>query len=165
MRYFFIFFLLGYGLSAQEFHWEGQIDLGGFIGSEDLRPFWVHKNSSSRWGEESNFSAAAGLKGTYFFSEDQFFEGQLQFFGRDQVENEVQRNNLYLAYQRKWIKATLGAKQANSELLGLSSSNKNFLMSGNARPLGGILLETSHPIKVVDGLSFRAGIGHYKFPF
>jgi hypothetical protein len=56
----------------------------------------------------------------------------------------------------------VGSKKQEEVLDGLSATNQNFLWSGNARPLPGILLEANNPLKISNTFALDWGIGHYE---
>jgi hypothetical protein len=80
---------------------------------------------------------------------------------RNGFVNEFQRIDLFAGYRNNWIEATLGSKRPELLLNGLSATNHNFLRSGNARPLPGLILEAPYWVRIADGLSFDWGIAHY----
>ena len=89
-------------------------------------------------------------------------------FGRKELTNiysvEVVRIEEFLTFQfeNSWLLATVGSKKQKEMLDGLSATNQNFLCSGNARPLPGILLEANNPLKISNTFGLDWGIGHYE---
>ncbi|MEL6812162.1 MAG: capsule assembly Wzi family protein [Bacteroidota bacterium] len=146
---------------GQSIAWEGKVVATGIFSSEEVSPFWIYTNSDTQYGAATHFSGLGEVKATYKLSENAALQGGTTLFFRDEVEDEFQRRDLYLQFTNTWLKATLGARKAETALDGLSVTNKNFLFSGNSRPLGGIVLEASDPLKISNALSVDWGIGHY----
>jgi len=132
----------------------------GIISNKENVPFWMHTNTNDAIAERTNLSVSEDLKLRYSFG-NSFLEAGAAYFIRDGVQNSFQRRDLYLSYQNTWLKATLGAKASDIEFDGLSSTNKNFLLSTNARPLPGIVIEAAKPIKISSTFGIDWGIGQY----
>ena len=146
---------------AQNINSEFNVDVMGLIPSGDSNPFWFTHNTHYRFGESSNFSGLAAGTARYSLSENASLNGGISVYYRDEVPNEFQRETLYFNYTNRWLRATLGSQKNHDPSLGLSSSAQNFLMSGNARPLPGLLLEANQPIRLGNFFSIDWGIGHY----
>jgi hypothetical protein len=158
----FIIFLLSSLISwAQEFDWEGKLSVSGLASNEETLPFWMYANSNYSRGTETNFLGVGELKSTYEFS-NFFIEAGIAFYYRDEVVDEFQRRDLYLRFQNNWLKATLGAKRQELMVNGLSVTNTNFLWSGNARPIPGLLFEANSPIRIGKNFAIDWGIAHYE---
>jgi len=56
----------------------------------------------------------------------------------------------------------VGVKNPEVKLDDLSSSNQNFLYSGNSRALPGIILEANKPFPIFKALTVDWGIAHYE---
>lgn len=163
MRFFkcaVLSFFFSISSHSQEFDISGQVGGVAILSNADENPFWFHTNTNYAIGELSNISATANLKGSLVFSKFELHAGA-EGFARDGVSEPVQRGDLYLQFENKWLLATVGAKKQREVLDGLSATNQNFLWSGNARPLPGILLEANNPFKISKTFSFDWGIGHY----
>jgi len=152
--------LITISLSAQEFTVDGEITATSVLSNDDQIPFWMYSNVNGSLGSESNFSGTGAAKATYQFS-DSFIEVGAAFFYRDNLTDEFQRKDLYAKYQNNWLAVTAGAKSQQEKLNGLSSSNKNFLLSTNARPLPGMIIEANNPLKISNSLGIDWGIAHY----
>ena len=133
---FFIFLVA----DAQSIDWEGKLSATGLFSSEETNPFWIYANSDGQFGAASQFSGLGEVSGRYALSDNASIEAGVALFYRDEVTDEFQRRDLYLQFKNKWLKATAGAKRSETQAQGLSATNKNFLLSRNARPLGGLLL-------------------------
>ena len=156
-----ILFLSPFLLFSQEFDISGNIETKAILSNEDQNPFWFHTNSNYAVGELTNLSATAELNASLTFSSFKINAGAA-VFGRDGVDDAVQRRDLYLQFENSWLFATVGAKKQKEVLDGLSATNQNFLWSGNARPLPGVLLEANNPIKISKTFGVDWGIAHYE---
>ncbi|NND62294.1 MAG: hypothetical protein HKN48_03775 [Flavobacteriaceae bacterium] len=149
-------------LFGQQIEWQGSLSAAAQFAGEDQVPFWMQTNNHFRFGPETNFSGLANFNAKHSLSETSNLEFGATFYYRDGVEDEFQRRDLYLQFENRWLRARVGAKANEEVAQGLSVSNKNFLMSGNARPLAGVLLEANDPLKITETFSFDWGIGHYE---
>lgn len=154
-------FLFPMFLFSQEFGIEGEVGTKIIVTNKDDNPFWFHTNTNYAVGELTNLSATAELKASLIYSKFKMNAGAA-VYGRDGVENNVQRRDLYLQFENSWLLATVGAKKQKEVLEGLSATNQNFLWSGNARPLPGFLLEANNPFKISKTFGLDWGIGHYE---
>ena len=157
---FLIFFLFPLMLFSQEFEIGGSVETKAILSSENENPFWFHTNTNYALGELTNLSATAELKASLTYSKFKLNAGAA-VYGRDGVENNVQRRDLYLQFENSWLLATVGSKKQKEMLDGLSATNQNFLCSGNARPLPGILIEANDPFRISNTFGIDWGIGHY----
>lgn len=157
---FFLLFLSVYVGFGQEFRLEGEAEVFGLASSEETLPFWMFANSSTAVAPETHFSGTLHLKGMYTFGTATIEAGASVFY-RDGVEEEAQRKELYVSFQNSWLQATLGAKERPIAVHGLSTTNKNMLWSHNARPLPGLMLEASQPIRISETFAIDWGIAHY----
>ncbi len=162
MKFLEILFLLAPAMIfSQEFDISGTIESTAVLSSENENPFWFHTNTNYSVAELTNLSVTGGLEAKYAFTNFALNAG-VSIFGRDGVEDAVQRKELYLQFENSWLLATLGAKSRPIVANGLSATNKNFLWSGNPRPLPGILLEANEPIKISKTFGIDWGIAHYE---
>jgi hypothetical protein len=164
MRFFkcaVLSFFFSISSHSQEFDISGQVGGVAILSNADENPFWFHTNTNYAIGELSNISATANLKGSLVFSKFKLHAGA-EGFARDGVSEPVQRGDLYLQFENKWLLATVGAKKQREVLDGLSATNQNFLWSGNARPLPGILLEANNPIKISKTFALDWAVAHYE---
>lgn len=157
---FFLLFLPSL-LFSQEFVIKGSVEAKAILSNEDENPFWFHTNTNYAVGEQTNLSGTGEVTATLTYSSF-MIRGGAAVFGRDGVEDAVQRRDLYLQFENSWLLATLGAKKQKELLDGLSATNQNFLWSGNARPLPGILLEANNPFKISKTFGIDWGIAHYE---
>ncbi len=157
-----LYFILAVSCTyAQSMTWEGELSIAGQSYSETAVPFWMQANTATRFGSETQFSGMGMAKGSFDLTDNSKVEFGASLFVRDGVEDEVQRGDLYAQFENSWLRAIAGAKSEEVVTQGLSLTNKNFLLSGNARPLGGVHLEASNPLKVSETFSFDWAIGHY----
>jgi hypothetical protein len=145
---------------SQNFDFKGSVTLHGIVSNEKTIPFWFFTNTSTALNANTNFSGIGEITSTYLLDNSSFEAGAM-FFYRDGLNDEFQRGDLYLSFKNNWIKATLGSKQREQVLEGLSISNQNFLWSWNARPMPGLILEANDPIKLTETFSIDWGIAHY----
>lgn len=146
---------------SQPFEISGELTTSVVFSGEEAIPFWMHANTNYDRGSETSFTGLAAVKAVYSF-DNSFFEGGVTAYYRDAVQDEFQRKHLYIRYQNSWLKVTAGAKQQDLEANGLSVTNKNFLWSTNARPLPGLIIEASDPLKLNNTFAIDWGIGHYR---
>ncbi len=164
MRYVFIFFSLVFytGVGQSKFILNGGVEAAGFVSSNDSLPLWFYTNTSAKIGQQSNIAGLAEGDATYQLTENSEFSAGVGFYYRDNVENEFQRKELYLQFKNSWLAITAGAKELPEETQGLSATNKNFLWSNNVRPLPGLRLASSKPLRLSNTFSVDAAIAHYE---
>ncbi len=145
------------------FSYFGEFSLTAIGASENNNPFWTHTNTNSAIGQFSNFSTTASLGGKYSYKENVSIEAGIAYFYRNGIEvDDFQRRDLYARFTNTWLKVTLGSKKQDEVAEGLSASNKNFLWSGDARPLAGLIIEANNPLKLNNTFGIDWGIAHYK---
>ncbi|MGJ8665829.1 MAG: capsule assembly Wzi family protein [Patiriisocius sp.] len=145
-----------------EFSYFNEFSVIGIGSSENYAPYWFHTNTNSAIGQFSNISTTASVGGSYKYKENVSLEIGAAFFYRDNiVVEDFQRRDLYAQIKINWLKVTLGAKSQDVEVDGLSATNKNFLWSGDARPLPGLIIEANKPLKINNWLGIDWGIAHY----
>ena len=157
----YLIFLFPTLVFSQEFDISGSIDTKAIVSNENENPFWFHTNTNYEIGDLTNLAATGTLKTSLEFSSFKLNAGAT-IYGRDGVEDAVQRRDLFVQFENSWLYATIGAKKQKEVLDGLSAINQNFLWSGNARPLPGILLEANNPIKISNTFGIDWGIAHYE---
>lgn len=153
--------LMPLSLFSQEFVIGGTIGANAIVSNDNENPFWFHTNSNFSVGELTNLSVTGEIQASLNYSSFQINAGAA-VFGRDGVQDAVQRRDLYLQFENPWLLATVGAKKQREVLDGLSATNQNFLWSGNARPLPGILLEANRPIKISKTFGVDWALAHYE---
>lgn len=146
---------------AQEVIIEGEVEAIGFLSSEEINPFWFSVNSNTAVGAETTFSSFGSSTATMNFENESEISAGTSLFFRNGFEDDFQRRDLFIQYKNNWLKATIGSKQQDEKLNGLSLSNQNFIFSRNARPLPGLLFEANEPIKINKTFAIDWGIGHY----
>lgn len=148
-------------LGAQQIEWDLELSLTGLVSTEDELPFWMVANQDRQFGGMTNFAGLVDGQGRYYLEDYAFFEAGTAWYYRDQVATEFQRRDLYLSFQNRWLKIIAGSKKQDVQAQGLSASNKDFLRSGNARPLSGLLIEANNPLRISNTFGIDWGIGHY----
>jgi len=147
--------------NAQNVEIEAEIIASGYFSNEGGLPFWFQTNTSASVGAETNFSGTGRVKATYSFSNSNIEAGTAWFYRDGVLTNEFQRRDLYARFSNNWLKVTAGSKEGVVKLNGLSATNMNFLLSNNARPLPGLIVEANNPLKIVKGFAIDWGIAHY----
>ena len=155
-----IVFIFSTTLISQNLDFGGEITFLSVGSNKEEIPFWMYTNTNTALGQTTNFSGIGDLKTKYSF-ESSFIEAGVAVFYRDGMIDDFQRRDLYLRYQNSWLSTTIGAKQQEIEVEGLSATNKNILWSSNARPLPGLIIEANNPIKISETFSIDWGIAHY----
>ena len=112
---FLIFFFFPLMLFSQEFEIGGSVETKAILSSENENPFWFHTNTNYVLGELTNLSATAELKASLTYSKFKLNAGAA-VYGRDGVENNVQRRDLYLQFENSWLLATVGPKKQKEML-------------------------------------------------
>jgi len=146
---------------SQELDWHASISAEGLFSSEDNNPFWFSANSFRQRGSESDFSGLITGDLSYELSEKSRLEAGVAAFYRNGVEDEFQRRDLFVAFENNWLRAVVGAQYRPIRYRGISLTNRDFLNSGNARPLGGFLLEAPKMLRLSKNFGMDWGLGHY----
>ena len=149
-------------LIAQEVEWKGSLTATGLFSSEIEHPFWMYANSNTQYGRESNFSGVGSISASYNITEKSMLEVGAALMYRDGVTDEFQRRDVYAQFQNTWMKATLGSKAQEFEDENVSAIQGNYLLTGNARPLGGLLIEANDPLLLSNTFSLDWGVAHYQ---
>ncbi|MEZ4779865.1 MAG: capsule assembly Wzi family protein [Flavobacteriaceae bacterium] len=162
MKRFFVIVLCFFYVPffAQEISWKARSETLAVV-ADNLNPFWFYTNSETSFGGHSNFSLLGEVEGEYPISEKAKISGKLGVFYRDNVYNEFQRKESFVRFSNSWLKISAGAFSTVKEDEKLSVSNKNFLFSGNSRPMPGFLIEAEEPFKISKVFSIDWGIGHF----
>ncbi len=147
---------------------QDSLDISGHFTSKGLikknrQTFWTYTNSEGFLSEESDYGISAFAKANYNITSQHTLEFGVGGYLSNGFQNELRRSQLYLEYRNNWFKVNLGAKSDVSSNINLSTINQNILVTGNARPLPGILLSTSNPIHIFEQISIEGEIGHYEF--
>lgn len=160
--FYLLFFLLGLQtiLAQDSIEITGFVEGRAFAFSEDL-PFWMYTNTNGFLNRESNGGVSAFAKADYDISTNHSLSLGLGGFLRDGLTENAQRSDLYLKYENTWFTITGGAKSVAEARQGLSTINDNILVTGNARALPGVLLETTNPITIGAHLTLEGQLGHY----
>jgi len=158
----FLILLNNSEIFAQEFNYNIELEVAGIYSTNNASPFWFYSNQNGLLDEESNFLGVASAEATFTKNRFLNFEAGISYYYSDGIENELKRNQIYLKYYNKYIQAIVGAKNPEIKLNGLSTSNQNFLFSGNSRSLPGLLVEANNPFPIFKTLTVDWGIGHYE---
>lgn len=159
---FFIAIVSNLCCYSQKFDFEGEAIFTGVYASQDSIPFWFHANSNARLVDRTNASIGLGGVAKYQISENATLEAGSFIYYRDGVVTDnFQRQDFYARFKNNWLQVTAGAKSPEVLADGLSTTNKNFLWSSDARPLTGVRIEANKPLKITNNLSVDWGIAHY----
>ena len=134
----------------------------GFGATADNLPFWFYSNTHGRIDAETNVAGLLQGRVSYNLSSKSYFELGAGIVASNGNKNSVRRDELYLSFVNSWLKATVGSKTPFEKHQGLSVVADNFLMSGNARALPGLIVEASNPLKLSKTFEIDWGIAHYE---
>ncbi|UAB80424.1 hypothetical protein INR76_09880 [Marixanthomonas sp. SCSIO 43207] len=150
------------GLSQVEF--ETTLSTSGYYSTEDELPFWMITNKNGALSSQTDGIFQGGTKVLYDYSENNKakLSAGVSFFLRNGVEDRLQRDEVYIQFENTWLRAIVGAKNSEDRFQGLSVVDNNFLISGNARAIPGVLVETTKPISIFENFGIEGGIGHYE---
>ena len=155
-------FVFSTGVISQNLQWTASAEALGIFSTQENVPFWFQTNTFNSVGKTTSFSSSTNVAAVYSFNENALLTIGSSLMVRNGVEQEVQFRDLFLTYKNSWLQATLGAKAFHSSYTDLSASDKNFLYSGNARPLPGLLVEASKPLKISSTFFVDWGIAQYQ---
>jgi hypothetical protein len=133
----------------------------GFGATGDNLPFWMYRNTNGRIDPETDVAGLLRGSISYYFSERSYFEFGAGAIASNGNDNSLRRDELYLSYVNPWLKVTLGSKNPYEEYQGLSVVAKDFVLSGNARALPGLIVEAPEPLMLSKTFGIDWGIGHY----
>ena len=147
--------------SQGQFALSGAGSATGIVSSESEVPFWFYTNTSMRIGEFTNAAVYGNVNSEFSWGNNNIFGTGVSLMLRDGVEEEFQRENLFIEYKNNWLKASLGAKEREIYYNGLSATNGNMIWSVNARPMAGLILEANQPLRISNSFFLDWGIAHY----
>ena len=135
------------------------------LSSEDQLPFWMTVNKIGRIPDNNSGQLNIGV-----FSEfsdnydilDVAYGGSLNGFVAE--SSEIFIGELYISLRSDKLQLDLGIKHPEQHFNGLSSSNGNIIMSGNARSFPGINLKLSEYIDLPflgNRIGFKGSFGEY----
>lgn len=153
-------FITSTGL-GQELDWNLSLSAEYLLSSQDNNPFWFYTNTFRQRATQSDFSTMVSGNLSYRLGERSSLYAGASAFYRNEVADEFQRKDLFLVYQNSWLRAVAGAQHRPVLYRGISLTNRDFLNSGNARPLGGFLAEAPVLLRLSDNFALDWGIGHY----
>ena len=150
------------GLSQVEF--ETTLSTSGYYSTEDELPFWMITNKNGALSSKTDGIFQGGTKVLYDYSENNKakLSAGVSFFLRNGLEDRLQRDEVYIQFENTWLRAIVGAQNPEDRFQGLSVVDNNFLISGNARAIPGVLVETTKPISIFENFGIEGGIGHYE---
>ncbi|MFT4668879.1 MAG: hypothetical protein ACI840_002443 [Ulvibacter sp.] len=134
----------------------------GFGATGDNLPFWMYRNTNGRIDAETNVAGLLRGSISYYLSDRSYFELGAGAIASNGNKNSLRRDELYISYVNPWLKVTLGSKTPFQEYQGLSVVAKDFLLSGNARALPGLIVEAPEPFMLSNTFGIDWGIAHYE---
>lgn len=157
-----LFLIMSYMLTyaQQNIHLSGNIESRMLI-KENRLPFWTYTNTNSFLSSSSNYGINAFAKASYEISGKHTIETGLGAFVSDGTDANLRRSQVYIDYKNSWFRLLAGSKIQEDSYSGLSTINNNILMTGNARPLTGVLIENTSPIHIFKNFLMSGAIAHY----
>ncbi|WP_435579867.1 capsule assembly Wzi family protein [Gilvibacter sp.] len=146
---------------AQEYNYQATGGVRVFKSSQQNLPFWMQANTNGAVGAGTNFLVDGGLSGQLMLNNGWQLSGKASLFYRDEVPDELQRDELYAQLDTPWLSVVIGSRRNEDRFDGLGLVQDNFLLSGNARALPGLLVEAPSPQRIFKGVALDWGIGHY----
>ena len=125
-------------------------------------PFWMYRNTNGRIDPETNIAGLFQGSISYYLSEKSYFEFGAGAIASNGNRNALRRDELYLSFVNSWLKVTLGSKNPYKRYQGLSVVDKDFIISGNARSLPGLIIEAPEPLKLSNTFCLDWAIAHYE---
>ena len=156
-----VLMLLGGRAIGQQWDWKATVSAELLVSSEDNNPFWFYTNTFRQRGALTDFGGLIGGEVSYKLSDRSRLHAGVTAFYRNEVEDEFQRRDLFLAFENSWLRAVAGAHHRPVRYRGVSLTNRDFLNAGNARPLTGFLVEAPHLLRLSDNFAMDWGLGHY----
>ncbi|NND88387.1 MAG: hypothetical protein HKM28_03970 [Flavobacteriaceae bacterium] len=147
-------------IQAQNIEINATTEIAGLFSNDDENPFWTYRNTNRTFGAGTSLAVIGDVEMNYAIGNANLSGGVAGYY-RNGVSDEFQRRDLYVGFENSWLRITAGAKKQEEVLNGLTTSNKNFLWSGNARPLPGLLIEANEPVRISNTFSIDWGLGHY----
>jgi len=149
-------------VSAQKIDINSAVSVAGFYSGEDTLPFWIFSNQNGAFSSKTELFASLQSNLIYSLNETSQLEVKASIFVRDGVEDEFQRDELFVKYTNKWLGLTLGSEHSEVRFNGLSTVNDNFLLSGNSRAFPGLIAEANKPFKLSNKFEIDWAIAHYE---
>ena len=112
------------------------------LSSEDILPFWMSANKLGRLPESNSGQLNIGIYSEFtdnYEYLDVAYGGSLNGFIAETSEFFI--DELYVSFRSDKLQLDVGIKHPEQHFNGLSSSNGNIVMSGNARSFPGINLK------------------------
>ena len=145
-----------------QYEYSAGISLKGYLNSDE-NPFWFYSN---QLGMVSPETEAVGLLDAYYrryLGETMELEAGgsifMDYFGDG--DNTVKGNEYFAALAWKNFRMDLGARARPEQMLGLSSVNGDILWSNNARPMPGVGIQTTEPVRLFQWLGVEGALAHY----
>ncbi len=165
MRYCFLLVFALFNICesrAQEYSIGGYFEASGWLSTRDSLPFWGFSNTNNDLSSQSNFNGILEVNQSLKLKSQARFNAVASYFLRDNAVENLQRKELYVEFENRWLSITVGSKEVQDEFGGLGIVKDNFLLSGNARALPGVLITSKSPTKVSEKIAFDWSIAHYE---
>ncbi|WP_235375103.1 capsule assembly Wzi family protein [Sanguibacteroides justesenii] len=155
-------FLLPGVMCAQKRSMEYKTSLTGFISSENELPFWMISNRHGLIPNGKGGLLEAGIFSDFNHKHKiQFAYGFSGAAYLSQAENNLLIDQLYVSAKWKKFRLDLGMIHPEEEYNGTSSTNGNFVRSGNSRTMPGYNLSSDY-ISVGDFFAFKFNWADYQ---
>ena len=132
------------------------------LGASEDNPFWIYRNTNGQIDAETNVAGFLHGGVSYYVSEKSYFEFGAGAIVSNGNKSAMRRDEFYLSYVNPWLKVTLGSKNPFKKYQGLSVVDKDFIVSGNARALPGLVVEAPEPLMLSNTFSIDWAIAHYE---
>ena len=156
-----IFLFLCLEVSAQ-YEFQGGFKAQGFL-NNGQNPFWAYSNQLGMISEETEaLGVLDGYYRRYLGEEGQFEVGGSLFMDYSgEGDNEIKGQEYYGSVGWKNFRLDLGARARPERMLGLSSVNGDILWSNNARPMPGVVIQTTEPLRLFPWVGVEGALAHY----
>ncbi|GGW22097.1 capsule assembly Wzi family protein [Arenibacter certesii] len=157
----FFLLLLPIAIQAQN-HFITDVGLRVLL-SDQKNTFWSHSNTNGLIQPNTNFLGTVNTEFSNYVGEyGRLAIGASAFYAVNKSQDDTAALNEYYAfYEYQNVKVTLGAKNRDEKLMGLSSVGGDMLWSSNARAIPGIEFATIAPLEFSDYISLDFALGHY----
>ena len=131
-----------------QWDYTGSVNFNAYLDDGELQrlPFWMYHNQRGRISEETNISGWISVKTSKEFRNGNSLEIAAGVLYQDGISDEIFLDEIYAAYNNKWLEIVIGRKQEEELYKGLSATNESILWSLNARPMPGVSLATNRAI-------------------
>jgi len=141
---------------------EYTVELNSNISTANTLPFWQNANKFGAVPNNNHLSTYISLFSDFKNSKSNFdFSYKASFTGLKETKNNILINELYTSARYKNIQLDLGVKHPEILWDGLSSSNGNVAISGNARSFPGYNISLIKYVKLPFAKKWLSVKGNY----